>query len=301
MRAGNNEDGRGIFKSFEGSSKREGLDGGNKWNEIMTLPELLAGLEDDKRPNNSWYQLGNTWNDERNNKRKLEESILGEREEGAVEPNTQWNNHLQERQEEAADWQKSTGGLNIHQLCHEVIRQHLNTVRKGEHNDTREGCGQQQHDTIHKTVITALCRSKNEVAFKDDGKKGILISLQKPNIDIISSSSFADKCSPHHQQLFKMPGLSEVFCKLLRDAVLAQDTQLPATDSSDGSLQSSTSTLRSFLSASTVPKEADQYPVSSTRSMLSTKTRRIRSKMRRQAEKKHKEWCNLSSSSEDLD
>ena len=46
MLASKNEDGRGIFKSFEGSSKGEGLDGGNKCNEIMTLPELLAGLQD---------------------------------------------------------------------------------------------------------------------------------------------------------------------------------------------------------------------------------------------------------------
>lgn len=301
MRASKNEDGRGIFKSFEGSSKGEGLDGGNKWNDILTLPELLAGLQDDKRPNNSWYQLGNTWNDERNNKRKLEESILGEREDGGVEPNIQWNNHCRERQEEAAD-QKS-GGLNIHRLFHEVIRQHLNTVRKGEHNDTREGCGQQQqHDTIlkppHKAVITALCRSKSDVAFKDDGKKGILISLQKPNIDIISSSSFADKCSHHHHQLFKIP--VDALSKLLHDAVLEEETQLPAAASSDGSPHSSTSTLHSSLTASVVPQTKNQQP-SSTRAMLSTKTRRIRYRMRRQTEKRRIEWCNSSSSSEDLD
>ena len=311
-RAGKNgeESSSGMLKCFE--SSKELLDGGYKCNKIITLPELLAGLEDDKRVNNRWrHQLlraGNTWkSEERNKKGKLEQYILQEREERAgAESKLQWNNQCHEREEganvqwynysherqeddEAAD-QKSGGGFNIDQLCHEVIRQHLNTVCKEEHNDTRgEGCGQGGDLKTHKMIITALGRSKSEVALKDD-KKGLLL-LQKPNIDTII---FAEKCSPHHhrQHLFKVPDLD--LNKLMHAVLEEHELPPPAANT-----HTSDCSPRSSLSVSAVPKEADQFPVISKRSMLSTKTRRIRSRMRKQTEKRHTEWCNSSSSSDE--
>ena len=75
--------------------------------------------------------------------------------------------------------------------------------------------------TRQSIITAALCRSKSDVVFKDDGKK---ISLQKPNIELSSSSSV--RLIDHHQQLFKIP--VDALSKLLHDAVLEQETQLPA-------------------------------------------------------------------------
>ena len=139
--------------------------------------------------------------------------------------------------------------------------------------------------TRQSIITAALCRSKSDVVFKDDGKK---ISLQKPNIELSSSSSV--RLIDHHQQLFKIP--VDALSKLLHDAVLEQETQLPAATSSDDIPHSSTSTLHSLLTASAVPQTKNQY--------LSTKTKKVRSRMRRQAEKRLEECCSSSSSSEDF-
>ena len=80
--------------------------------------------------------------------------------------------------------------------------------------------------TRQSIITAALCRSKSDVVFKDDGKK---ISLQKPNIELSSSSSV--RLIDHHQQLFKIP--VDALSKLLHDAVLEQETQLPAATSSE--------------------------------------------------------------------
>lgn len=280
-------------------------------NGIATVNRVLAGLEEEKRPNNNrWMsRQSHSWNDEMEKKRKPAE-IMNEMINYWQYESQDQSHTVQQDGDHEEDDQKIlvSRDLNNHIRgmvisSSDVVQQLLNTVRKAEHNQVggEEVCLRQERNRLS---IYGYCRNTASQGIKDrltekvrfDDKKERVLSLgvQKHNIDIFTSS-IAEKCRPHCQLMLSL--LPDVMNVLEMFAEEQTQLSLPApvskADTSDV-CDVSSALPHSSLSASRSDETRKQCYVS-------RKTKRIRLKMRREAERRLEKFCSSSSSSEDFD